>query len=185
MIREVVMYGDPVLRAKCGRVEIVTDDVRELVNDMLETMVHEHGVGLAAPQVGVPIQLAVIDVSHDPECVTYLRINGKDASFDECMPLVFINPKLDFGTEKDADTEGCLSFPDIRAVITRPEEVTATIETLEGEILVIETDGLLSRAIQHETDHLNGVLFIDRMKAASKVALKGKIRRLQKEYGNY
>lgn len=183
MIREVVLYGEPVLRAKCRPVDEVTDEIRELADDMLETMVHEHGVGLAAPQVGVPIQLAVIDVSHDPECVTYLRINGEDTSFDDCMPLVFCNPKLEFGPEKEADTEGCLSFPEIRAEITRPEAVTATVETLDGKTLVIETDGLLSRAIQHETDHLNGVLFIDRMNAATKVALRGKIRRMQREYG--
>jgi len=185
MTREVVIYGDPVLRAKCKNVNDVNDDIRELASDMLETMVHEQGVGLAAPQVGVPVQLAVIDVSHDPECITYLRINGEDATFEDCMPLVFINPKLEFGTEKEADTEGCLSFPEIRAEITRPEEVKATLETLDGEIMVIETDGLLSRAIQHETDHLNGVLFIDRMKAATKVALRGKIRRIQKEFGKY
>ena len=179
------MYGDPVLRAKCRPVTEITDEIRVLIQDMLETMVDEHGVGLAAPQVGVPIQLAVIDVSHDPECVTYLRINGKDTTFAECMPLIFMNPKLVYGEEKESDSEGCLSFPDIRAEINRPEQVTATVETPEGQTLVIETDGLLSRAIQHETDHLNGILFIDRMKAASKVALRGKIRRIQKEFGKY
>ncbi len=186
MIREIVMFGNPVLRAKCKRVEEVTDEIRELVDDMLETMVDAHGVGLAAPQVGIPLQLAVIDVSHDPECVSYVRINGEEKSLEDegCMPLVFLNPKLEFesGSEKVADAEGCLSFPEIRADITRPDHVKATVETLDGETLVIETDGLLSRAIQHETDHLNGVLFIDRMTAATKVSLRGRLKRMQKEY---
>lgn len=181
MTRKIVMFGDPVLRARCAAVEEVTDEIRALASDMLETMVEAEGVGLAAPQVGVPVQLAVIDVSHDPDCISYLRINGEEANLDSCMPLVFVNPELDFGPIKTNDTEGCLSFPEMRADITRPEEVTATVRTLEGETLVIETDGLLSRAIQHETDHLNGVLFIDRMSSTAKTSLRGKLKRLQQQ----
>ncbi|MEM7383897.1 MAG: peptide deformylase [Verrucomicrobiota bacterium] len=179
MIRPIVQYGEPVLRAKCAPVEEVTDEIRELVDDMLETMRHAEGVGLAAPQVGVPLQLAVIDVSHDPECVTYLRVDGVETSLEELMPLIFINPDLGLEAPKVADNEGCLSFPEIRAPINRPEQVKATLKTLEGKTIVVETDGLLSRAIQHETDHLNGILFIDRMNAASKVSLKGRLRRLK------
>ncbi len=181
MIRKIVKFGDPVLRARCTPVEEVTEEIRELVTDMLETMEDAEGVGLAAPQVGVPLQLAVIDVSHDPECITFLRINGEEASLESCMPLVFVNPRLDLGSDKATDTEGCLSFPEMRADITRPETVTATVQTLEGNSLVIETDGLLSRAIQHETDHLNGVLFIDRMSSAAKTSLRGRLKRLQRE----
>jgi len=182
MIRKIVTFGDPVLRARCAPVSEITPEIRELVVDMLETMVEAEGVGLAAPQVGVPLQLGVIDVSHDPECVTYLRINGEDTSLDACMPLVFVNPRLAFGSAKVTDTEGCLSFPDVRADITRPEEITATLVTLEGRTLVIETDGLLARALQHETDHLNGVLFIDRMSSAAKTSLRGKLKRLQQQH---
>ena len=181
MIRKIVKFGDPVLRARCAPVGEITDEIRELVSDMHETMVDAEGVGLAAPQVGIPLQLAVIDVSHDPECITYLRINGKEAALDSCMPLVFVNPVLEFGPAKVTDTEGCLSFPDMRAEITRPEEITATVQTLDGESLVIETDGLFSRAIQHETDHLNGVLFIDRMSSAAKASLRGRLKRLQQQ----
>lgn len=184
MIRKIVTFGDPVLRARCAPVGEVTSETRELVRDMLETMVDAEGVGLAAPQVGVPLQLAVIDVAHDPECITYLRINGKDATLDSCMPLVFVNPRLCFGPVKVTDSEGCLSFPEMRADITRPEEVTATVETLEGDTLVIETDGLLARAIQHETDHLKGVLFIDRMSSAAKSSLRGRLKRLQQNIRN-
>ena len=101
MILEIVQYGHPVLRQRCRNVTDVDDSLVELVGNMLETMVEAHGVGLAAPQVGVPIRLAVVDVSHDPECVTYLRVNGEDADLESIMPLVFINPELQFGQAKE------------------------------------------------------------------------------------
>ena len=86
------------------------------------------------------------------------------------------------GKYRESQREGCLSFPEIEGEISRPEEVKATLETLDGETLVIETDGLLSRAIQHETDHLNGVLFIDRMTTAQKTSLRSRLKKLQQEY---
>ena len=183
MIREIVIFGDPVLRKKCAGVTEVTDEIRELVDDMMETMHEAEGVGLAAPQVDVPIQLAIVDVSHDPECINYLRVNGKDTPIEALMPLIFINPKLEYSGEKDVMSEGCLSFPDIRGDVIRPFDLKATLTTIDGEDLVIETDGLLARVIQHETDHLNGVLFIDRMSTATKMALRGKVKRMQREYG--
>jgi peptide deformylase len=136
-------------------------------------------VGLAAPQIGVPIRLAVVDVSHDPECISYLKVDGKDAELADIMPLVFINPELEFGKRKEKDTEGCLSIHEIRAEVNRPAEIKATLPQLDGSVLVLETDGLLARAIQHETDHLNGVLFVDRVSPAAKVRLKPKLKRLQ------
>ncbi len=184
MVLPIVIYGDPVLRAKCKPVDEVTSETRELAQNMIETMVEAQGVGLAAPQIGVPIQLAVIDVSHDSDCISYLRVNGEDTEMKDIMPLIFTNPKLELINPKVSEQEGCLSFPDIRAMIKRPIEVKATVTTLDGEMLVIETDGLFSRAIQHETDHLHGKLFIDRMPAAAKVSLKGKIRRMMETYGN-
>eukprot|EP00903_Cladosiphon_okamuranus_P003654 g3652.t1 len=135
---------------------------------MLETMVDAEGVGLAAPQVGVDIQLAVIDVSHDPECVSYLKVNGKDAELADIMPLVFINPTLELGEEKETELEGCLSIENIRYEVRRPAEVKATLPQLDGSTLVIETDGLLGRALQHEIDHLKGILFTDRLSAVGK-----------------
>lgn len=173
------MYGDPVLRTKGRPVEKVTDEIRELVADMLETMEQANGVGLAAPQVGVSIQLAVVDVSHDEECVSYLRINGKDCKLAEAMPLIFMNPELNLGTETDVLEEGCLSFPEVRGEVKRSSSLVAKLQTLDGGVIELETDGLLSRAIQHETDHLNGVLFIDRMSAAQKLSLKRKIREMR------
>lgn len=183
MIHDIVIYGDPVLREKCALVETITDETRALAGDMLETMVAANGVGLAAPQIGVPIQLAVIDVSHDPECVSYLRIDGEEADLADWMPLVFVNPLLQFGKERDTDTEGCLSFPELRAEIRRPYDVRATMTLIDGRTITLETDGLLARAIQHETDHLNGVLFIDRLSSAAKLGMRKKVRSMQEEYG--
>ncbi len=182
MVREIIMYGDPVLRTKCDPVEEVTDEIRALADDMLETMVDADGIGLAAPQVGEPIQLAVIDVSLAEDCVSYLRIDGKEKSVKDCMPLVFINPQLEFGDTKENQEEGCLSFPDVRGEVRRPYEVVARMQLLDGSTIRVETDGLLARVIQHETDHLFGVLFIDRMSAAQKLGLKKKIREMQQDY---
>ena len=183
MIREIVIFGDPVLRKKCDLVKNFSEDINSLVDDMLETMVSAEGIGLAAPQIGVPMQLAVVDVSHDPECISYLRVDGKDVDLLDMMPLIFVNPELEFDGEKDVMDEGCLSFPEIRGEVTRPYEVKAKVQLINGNTVTIETDGLLSRAIQHETDHLNGILFIDRMSAATKIALRGKVKKMQRDYG--
>jgi peptide deformylase len=178
MILDIVQYGHPVLRERCRPVEEVDDGLRKLVDDMIETMYAAQGVGLAAPQVGVSLRLAVVDVAHDPECVSFLRIDGEDAELAEWMPLVFINPELDFGDRKESDTEGCLSIQDVRAEVKRPAEIRARLPLLDGRVIELETDGLLARAIQHETDHLNGVLFIDRISSAAKVRLRRKLKRL-------
>jgi len=183
MILEIVQYGHPVLRQKCRDVEQVDDGIRQLAADMLDTMVDANGVGLAAPQIGRDIRLAVVDVSHDPECVSYLKVNGEDAGLDEIMPLVFINPQLEFGKDHEFATEGCLSIDGIRAEVRRPADVRATLPQLDGSVLVVETDGLLARALQHEIDHLNGILFTDRLNAASKVTLKNRLKRLLEENG--
>jgi len=183
VIRDIVIFGDPVLRKKCAVVGEVTDEIRSLVDDMMETMREAQGIGLAAPQIGVPVQLAIVDVSHDPECISYLRVDGEDAKLEDIMPLVFINPQLVPHGEKAVMSEGCLSFPDINGDVTRSYELKAVLTDLDGRTLQIETDGLLARAIQHETDHLNGVLFIERMSTATKIALRGKIKRMQREYG--
>jgi peptide deformylase len=148
---------------------------------MIETMYDADGVGLAAQQVGEAWQLAVVDVSRASEPGTYLRVNGAGHALEDLMPLVFLNPVVEPAGPREADTEGCLSFPEIRAEITRPSAVRATVTTLEGETLVIETDGLFARAIQHEVDHLNGVLFIDRMSSARKIALRRTLKELHRE----
>ncbi|MGE9267432.1 MAG: peptide deformylase [Verrucomicrobiales bacterium] len=178
MVLEITQYGDPILRKKCRKVEEVTEEVRELAQNMLETMEAAHGVGLAAPQVAIDLQLAVVDVSHDPTCVSYLRVDGEEKKLAEIMPLVFINPELEFGPEKESGEEGCLSIQEIRAAVKRPAEVKARLEMLDGQVIELECDGLLARAIQHEVDHLNGILFVDRLTPAAKVSVRRKLRRL-------
>lgn len=182
MIREIVQYGHPVLRQKCRKVTEVTEELLTLVEDMLDTMVEAHGVGLAAPQVGVDLRLAVIDVSHDPEATPTLLVNGKAAELEEVMPLVFINPELEFGQAKEFGMEGCLSIRGLRAEVRRPEAVKATLPQLDGTVLVVETDGLLARALQHEIDHLNGVLFVDRLPAATKVSMRNRLKKIADEF---
>ncbi len=181
MIREIVQYGHPVLRQRCRPVTTVDDELVELVADLLETMVDANGVGLAAPQVGEDLRLAVIDVSYDPECVSFLKVNGEETDLEAIMPLIFINPELVFGQEKEFGMEGCLSIHGVRAEVRRPLAVKATLPQLDGSVLVIETDGLLARALQHEIDHLNGVLFVDRLPAVAKVSMKNRLKRLLDE----
>ena len=182
MVLPIVRYPAQVLRVKCRPVTAVTERHRQLALDMLETMKDAHGVGLAAPQVAVDEQMAVIDVSHDPECVSYLRVNGEERDLKSFMPIVFLNPKMELGKAKDLGEEGCLSIPELRAKVNRPEDVTVTYQTLEGDTVTVETDGLLARAFQHEIDHLNGVLFIDRVSAAAKVGVMRRLKWLVQEW---
>jgi len=181
VIREIVKYGDPVLRAKGVRVKEVTEAIRELAKDMLETMRVARGVGLAAQQVGVAVQLAVIDVAGIEDRPSTMRIAGEEVSLVQWMPLVLLNPELKLGAEKEAGNEGCLSFPEMSAEIMRASSVTAKARLIDGRDIEFEATGLLSRALQHEVDHLHGVLFIDRMSSAAKASLAGKLKRLQRE----
>ena len=178
---EIRKYGDPILRVKGKRIETVDDPIRSLAENMLETMRAANGVGLAAQQVGVPVQLTVIDVAGVEDRPSEMFIDGKPVILEEHMPLVLLNPILRLSEEKDSGTEGCLSFPDITAEIERALSVELEAETLEGEKIRIDASGLLSRALQHEADHLNGILFIDRMSSAAKASLSSKLKRLQKE----
>ena len=178
MVLEITQYGNPVLRKKCSKIEEVAESIRKLAEDMIETMVDAQGVGLAAPQIGEDIRMAVVDVSHDPECISFLRVNGADAKMEDVMPLVFINPELELDGPRETDTEGCLSIHDIQAKVRRPSMVKATLPQLDGSVIELEADGLLSRALQHEVDHLNGILFVDRISPASKLSVKRKLKRL-------
>jgi peptide deformylase len=175
-------YGDPVLRAKGKRIGEVDDKIRALAEDMLETMHAANGVGLAAQQVGHAIQLTVLDVSQVEDRPSGMTLNGEPvADLDAVMPLVLLNPTLRLGEERESGSEGCLSFPEITAEIDRSISVIAEAQTLEGEQVQIIATGLLARAIQHEVDHLNGILFIDRMNSATKVSHASRLKRLQKE----
>ena len=177
----ILQYGDPALRAKGKRVDKIDNRIRELVQNMIETMHAANGVGLAAQQVGEALQLTVLDISQVEDRPSTMKLNGKDIDPKNAMPLVLINPEIELRSETEVGTEGCLSFPEITGDIERAKFAVVRAENLEGETIEIETSGLLARAIQHELDHLNGILFIDRMSSAAKVSLSSRLKRLQKE----
>jgi len=181
MILPILQYGDPVLRAKGKRIEEIDDRIRELAVNMIETMHAAHGVGLAAQQIGEALQLTVLDISPIEDRPSTLKLDGKDADPKTAMPLVLINPEVELHGETELGVEGCLSFPEITGDIERATSVIVRAQTLEGDAIQIEAGGFLARAIQHEHDHLNGILFIDRMNSAAKAALSSHLRRMQKE----
>src|SRR2546423_10093065 len=178
---EIVQYGDPVLRAKGKRIEKIDDRTRELAQNMIETMHAANGVGLAAQQIGEPLQLTVLDVSLVEDRPSTLKLDGKDVEPKAAMPLVLINPEIELRGATEVGVEGCLSFPEITGNIERVKSVIVRAQTLEGGSVEIEASGFLARAIQHEGDHLNGILFIDRMNSAAKASLSSRLKRLQKE----
>ena len=174
-------YGDPALRTKGKPVAKVDGRIRELADNMLETMRAANGIGLAAQQVGEALQLTVVDVSAVEDRPSTMAWNGREVNPNDHMPLIVLNPRIETGPEKEIASEGCLSFPEISADIERAGWAKVEAQTLDGERVVIEATGLLARALQHEIDHLNGILFIDRMSSAAKAGLSSKLKRLQKE----
>jgi peptide deformylase len=181
MILSILQYGDPILRAKGKQIEKIDDNIRELAANMIETMHAANGIGLAAQQVGEALQLTVLDVSQIEDRPSTLKLNGRDVDPTASMPLVLINPEIELGGETEVGTEGCLSFPEINGQIERAESTMARAQNLEGDKIEVVASGLLARAIQHEVDHLNGILFIDRMNSAAKAALSSRLKRLQKQ----
>lgn len=167
MILPVVKYGDPVLVTKAERIESITDEIKELAANMFETMYVEEGIGLAAQQVGELIMLAVVDPSagEDPEA-----------------RVVLINPEIiETSEEIEAFQEGCLSFPEIRFDVDRPVKITVKALNLEGEEKIYQADDILARVMQHEIDHLNGIVFIDHLKGMAKQMVKTRIRNLKRK----
>jgi peptide deformylase len=181
MVLPIVMFGTPVLRQKGARIETTTSTIKKLIADMLETMYAYKGIGLAAQQVGVPIQLTVIDVRGVTDRPSTLEIKGEPADVASLMPLVLINPEITPVGPPVAGPEGCLSFPEIFADITRPDVVDIKALDQEGRRIEFRCGGLLSRAAQHETDHLHGILFIDRMDKKVKEELRPDLEDLQVE----
>ena len=181
MILPILQYGDPILRAKGKRIEKIDDHTRELIANMLETMHAANGIGLAAQQVSEALQLTVLDISQVEDRPSTLKLNGKDVDPAASMPLILVNPEIEMGGANEAGTEGCLSFPEITGEIERATSIFVRAQTLEADRIEIEASGLLARAIQHEVDHLNGILFVDRMNSAAKAALSSRLKRLQKQ----
>lgn len=145
-VRDIRYLGDPVLREECEPVSRVDDEIRTLVDDLLETMYAADGVGLAAPQVGVSLRVFVYDVRED----------GAE-------PGALINPTIVDAAGRQREVEGCLSIPGLSEVVERKDTVVVQGLDREGDPVRIEAGGLLSRCLQHEVDHLDGVLFIDRV----------------------
>ena len=171
-------YGDPVLRQASSPVAQVTDALRELADGMLETMAEANGLGLAAQQVGRTEALCVIHVPAELD----VGAEGERLNPDVEMPLVLFNPEIvERSEEMQTGDEGCLSFPGIYASVERHWAVIVRHLDRHGETREIRVEGLLSRAIQHELDHLKGVLLCDRMSQVKRMALSGKLKRLRRD----
>ncbi|MBS4539735.1 peptide deformylase [Clostridium sp. D2Q-11] len=142
-IRQLRFVGDPVLRKKSRKIENINDRLLTLLDDMVDTMYKEDGIGLAAPQIGILKRAVVIDIGEGP--------------------IKLINPEIIEQKGESIDVEGCLSIPDESGMVKRPERVKVKYMDINGEDIIIETDGLLARALCHEIDHLDGVLYIDKL----------------------
>jgi peptide deformylase len=163
MIYPIVKYGDPVLERPCAEVTIFDEQLQKLLDDMFESMYAAHGVGLAAPQIGISKRIAVIDTTfkEDP--------NAK---------LVLINPVIVHAEGRQTQSEGCLSLPEFREKVTRPRRVTARAQNPKGEWFEVNGEELLARALIHETDHLNGKLYIHHISALKRDLIRRKVRKL-------
>src|SRR6266853_1914036 len=181
MVLPVVKFGTPVLRQKGARIEAITPAIKKLIADMLETMYAHKGVGLAAQQVGLALQLTVIDVRGITDRPSSLEVAGQPVEVAELMPLILINPQITAVGKPVSGPEGCLSFPEIFADITRSDMVDVKAMNQEGKIIEFRCGGLLARAVQHETDHLHGILFIDRMTKETKEELRPDLEAMQAE----
>jgi len=179
MILKIVQYGDPVLRQKGARIDGITREHHKLAGDMLETMHENNGLGLAAQQIGRAIQLAVIDVTHC-ERPSQLFVGVREVAIETMMPLILINPVIVKPRGEERGVEGCLSFPGISLEIPRAHEIAVEATGLDGKTQKFTCTGLLARAVQHEVDHLNGVLFIDHADAAQLDPLKPELEQLKK-----
>ncbi len=166
MILPIRTYGDSVLRRKAKPVEVFDDDLRRLADNMAETMYHAPGVGLAAPQVGVGLRLIVVDVSHDEVRDTLYKIANPEV--------------LEVSEESERCEEGCLSVPGFSEAVVRPHWARIRGQDMNGQPFTLEAEGLLARCILHEIDHLNGILFVDRLAPFRRKLLR---QRLKKQFG--
>jgi len=166
-ILPITKYPHPVLRTKADPVKEVTDDIRELLNNMSETMYDAPGVGLAANQIGLAIRACVIDVGDDEETGRVARL------------YKLVNPEIIERSGKIKYEEGCLSIPGVHEVVERSSSVKVRSLNEEGEEIIIEAEGLLSICLQHEIDHLDGILFTDRLSGLKKRLVQKKLYRLE------
>ncbi len=179
MILPIVKYGHPVLRQRGRPIDVFDQSLENLVDAMLDTMYDADGVGLAAQQIGKALQLTVVDVSQSDDRPSSMKVNNEPVDLQEYMPLVLVNPLIDQPSSTVSGPEGCLSFPEIYADIDRPEQVRVRAQDHKGNPVEFVCDGLLAKAIQHEVDHLNGILFIDRMSTRDKDRWRPQLESLQ------
>lgn len=171
-------YGDPILRERAAPVAAVNEPLRSLADSMVETMHAEEGIGLAAQQVGERVALCVVDIPPAGDTLD----DGTRLNPDVAMPMVLFNPEIvEFSDETEVYEEGCLSFPEIRVPVTRPAEVQVRWTDRDGVRREQHLCGLVARCVQHEMDHLNGVLICDRMSAVKKISMSGKLKRMRRE----
>ncbi len=177
MVLEIVQYGHPSLRTKGRKVEAVNEKILTLIQDMIETMHAADGVGLAAQQIGRPLQLCVLDVRDVADRPSRMWIEGQETDPADHMPMVLLNPEIELLGSPDTGVEGCLSFPGLTADVTRPARVRVRACNEKNQPVTFEAEGLLSRAIQHEVDHLQGILFIDRLSPNEKRRIEPGLRK--------
>ena len=184
----VTHYGEPVLREVGAPVTEFNDELKQLAENMFETMYAEEGIGLAAQQIDKAIQLGVVDV-RPPEGVEapfQYFLDKKQPPLDLIMPMALVNPKVSIiDPTEDVYEEGCLSFPDVRGKVNRPIGVRCNFQDLDGNPHEIECDGLLGRCILHEVDHLNGELFIDHMDKRDLRKNETRIKKLKRASRDY
>jgi peptide deformylase len=178
----IVQYNNPILRKKGEKITAFNAQLRTVAGDMIETMHEAGGIGLAAQQVGRAVQLCVVDL-RESEAEYSGELDGRKTPLDLVMPLILVNPRVTpspFAKEAIVE-EGCLSFPGIRGDVSRPDVIAVAFNDERGGSHVLTCDGLLARCIQHEADHLNGVLFIDRMTKATRAGIDDAVKALAKQ----
>jgi peptide deformylase len=183
MLLRVTQYGEPILRKVGTAITEFDADLAQLADDMVDTMYDEEGIGLAAQQIGKAIQLFVLDV-RPPEgeqpAFDY-SFDGKQPPLDLIMPMALANPKVSIiDSSENVYEEGCLSFPDVRGKVTRPIGVRCEFQDTEGNSHILEATGLLGRCILHESDHLNGELFIDKMDKRDLQRMTPRIKKIKR-----
>ena len=177
---KIVHFNHPILRKKGVTITRFDEALRQLAAEMVETMHAAHGIGLAAQQIGEALQLCVVDL-RETESEFDWELNGAHTPLDLFMPLVVVNPSITAVPEPTTVyEEGCLSFPKINGDVVRPDEITQKFHDGHGTLHTLHCNGLLSRCIQHEADHLNGILFIDRMDKETLERIDPEIKALKK-----
>lgn len=181
MSLQIVHYNDPVLRRKGVRITKFDGALRALAEDMIATMHAAAGIGLAAQQIGQALQLCVVDL-REVDSEFAWELDGARPPLEIFMPMVVANPEITVVPEpKESYEEGCLSFPGIRGDVIRPDEATVKFQDGHGTPHVLRCNGLLARCLQHEADHLNGILFIDRMEETTLTAIDADLKALKKQ----